>query len=351
MKATVIKVDPEKPDPDQIRRAALLVSSGKIVAFPTETVYGIGACAGQKEAVERLYALKKRPLDKPLAYHIGDLGTLEQLGVKMSPTFRFLRRQFWPGPVTFVVWNDREEKVGLRFPNHEVAMKLFSQIGEPVVATSANMSGGESPKTADDVLAGMGEQIDLVLDGGRCKHGEDSTVLDLTVSPPQIVRRGAEAEKIEKAIQKITSGQFPRKKILIVCTGNTCRSPMAEGWLKAELKRLGLDQQIEVGSGGTHARLGGSPTMETLLALKNDEISIDHFHSRPLSREEVLEADLIFVMTEEHRRFITSFCPTAGAKIVNLQIDDPVGMDYQVYLRSYQLIKERIKLHWNEVTS
>lgn len=351
MKTTIIKLDPKRPDPIRIREIAVQLSKGKIVAFPTETVYGLAVSAVQPQAVTRLSELKQRPEDKPFTFHIASLGALERLDVIQSRVLRFLMNQFWPGPVTLLALNRKDEKVGLRFPKNEIALRMINQIDDPIVATSANISGGKSPTTAEEVLKIFPNEIDVVIDGGPCEWGEDSTIVDTVSNPPQIVRRGVYADRVEQAIEKVKLGRFPRKKILIVCTGNTCRSPMAQGWLEHELRIKGLAEQIEVSSCGICAREGYSAAMESILTLKNDEIEFGDFKTHLCRREDVLAADMILVMSEEHRKFISELCPPARDRIMVLGISDPVGMTIDFYEKSYRSIKEKIQSIWTEIVA
>jgi protein-tyrosine-phosphatase len=124
---------------------------------------------------------------------------------------------------------------------------------------------------------------------------------------------------------------------------------MAEAWLKSELRRLKMDPFVEVSSCGVMSRDGGSVSTETILVLRNDEVELGNFQTRACRRDEVMEADLIFVMTDEHERYLRSFCPGLVASVINLQVDDPIGLTMEAYQSSYEAIKAGLKRHWSEV--
>ncbi|MDI6710950.1 MAG: L-threonylcarbamoyladenylate synthase [Thermoanaerobacterales bacterium] len=193
------RVDPQDPDPAVIAAAAAVIRRGGLVAFPTETVYGLGADATNGAAVRRIFAAKGRPADNPLIVHISAMDELRPLVRDVPDVARALAGAFWPGPLTLVLPAapslPREvtaglDTVGVRMPDHPVALALIRAAGVPLAAPSANASGRPSPTTAAHVLDDLGGRIDAVLDGGPAPVGVESTVLDLTATPPAVLRPG-----------------------------------------------------------------------------------------------------------------------------------------------------------------
>jgi L-threonylcarbamoyladenylate synthase len=185
--------------PGALARAASLVNEGGLVAFPTDTVYGLGALVWNPASVARIYWAKARPPEKAIPVLVSGVEQLAQLGVDASPLLLALARQFWPGALTLVARCDGRvpdivtagtQTVAVRMPDHPAALRLFELAGQPLAVTSANLSGQANPLTAQDVMAQLAGRIEAVVDGGACPGGIPSTVLDLTVTPPRILRQG-----------------------------------------------------------------------------------------------------------------------------------------------------------------
>jgi L-threonylcarbamoyladenylate synthase len=198
-KTLVFRVDSEKPEIEKIRIAADFIKKGGLVAFPTETVYGLGADALNAKAVLALFEAKKRPLDNPPIVHVGEVENVYKLTEKVPSEAEMLMRKFWPGPLTLIFKRSNVvpsvtvaglDTIAIRMPRHNVALALLRESKCPIAAPSANLAGKPSPTCANHVLEDLNGRIDAVLDAGPTHIGVESTVLDLTVDPPQILRPG-----------------------------------------------------------------------------------------------------------------------------------------------------------------
>lgn len=345
----LVKIDAYDPEMSRIREVAQACRDNKIIVFPTETVYGIGGRMGMPGIEGRLRELKGRPDHKPFAYHIADWRMLESLGVVQTPAFRFMARRFWPGPVTLIVKNLDGQKIGIRFVRNKIVNFLISEVREPLVATSANKSGEPAPHTAQQAKKNLEGAFDCLIDGGRTEYMQDSSVVDLSEAIPQMLRVGAQREEVEKAAGQIRSGMFPRKKILIVCTGNTCRSPMAEGWLKHELDKRGLSVQIEVSSCGVGSREGLPVTPEAELVMRNLEINLREHRSHLCRVSDIWGADLILAMSRQHALEVEQLWGPARERTLILDVSDPIGMDLRTYESTFSEIEKKMKQHLNEI--
>ena len=210
MQTKVLKIDSADIDKEAMKEAADLIREGELVAFPTETVYGLGADALHPEAAKNIYAAKGRPSDNPLIVHISKFEDLVRIAKEVPSEAKKLSDAFWPGPLTMIVQkNDKVpyettggmDTVAIRMPNHPIALELIEQSGCLIAAPSANTSGKPSPTEASHVALDMDGRIPLILDGGAVGIGIESTIVDLTEETPMILRPGyITKEMLEEAL-------------------------------------------------------------------------------------------------------------------------------------------------------
>jgi L-threonylcarbamoyladenylate synthase len=195
----------------QIERGVAILRRGGVIAFPTDTVYGLGADAFNARAVNRIYTIKNRPEHRQFPLLIADMDRLAALAEPIPEIARFLAKQFWPGGLTLVLpkkdsvsrYLASGPTVAVRVPNHPVCLALIRRLGNPLIGTSANISGQPVALTAEVVRRELGEKIDLIIDGGRCPGGRESTVVDVTQEPPTILRDGIiPSHEIDRAYEE-----------------------------------------------------------------------------------------------------------------------------------------------------
>lgn len=213
MKTIIKQIDKNQMNMDTIRKAGEILKSGGLVAFPTETVYGLGADALNEEAAKKIYAAKGRPSDNPLIVHIADMAALKGITEDIPEAVGKIADAFWPGPLTMILKKNQKvpmgttgglETVAVRMPAHEIAREIIKAGGGYIAAPSANTSGCPSPTAAWHVGEDLDGKIDMIIDGGSVEIGVESTILDMTVTPPMILRPGAVTrEMLEELVGEV----------------------------------------------------------------------------------------------------------------------------------------------------
>lgn len=282
MKTKVLTVDSQQPDPAIIEEAAAALKAGKLVAFPTETVYGLGANALDENAVKKIFSAKERPSTDPLIVHIAHVGQVAQCASAFPANARKLALSFWAGPLTLILPKKPSipdlvtaglKNVALRAPSHRVARALMEMSGIPIAAPSANRFSRPSPTTAAHVKADLDGRVDLILDGGPTDIGLESTIVDFTVDPP-VVRRpgGITYEQVHSLVPEVVlaTGEADESEPQ-VAPGQLMRhyAPRAEltlyeGQADQVVARIGADVRTAVAKG---ARVGILAPEEDLKAL------------------------------------------------------------------------------------
>ncbi len=355
------------PDPrDVIHRTVEALAAGQIVAIPTETVYGVAANALQADAVDRLDTLKNRPQMIPLVFLVKSHEDALDYAPDMSPFVRRLLRKCWPGPLTVLLRGPHPDSVisrlpdsvrevcgrsgwiGLRVPASDLAMEIMRLNAGPLLMCNSGTNDLEPAVRAEDLRAAVGDSIDLLVDGGQCRFAQPSTVVKIENDQIEIVRRGVLDEQSLKRMSEVN--------ILIVCTGNTCRSPMAEGLLKQKLaSTLGCspetltDMGFNVESAGIAAMQGGNVSAEAVIALREKNIDIGAHLSQPVTERLVQQSDLILTMTNNHRLALLAQWPQATSRTFTLadggDIADPIGMPGEYYTLCAEQIEKYLD-HW-----
>lgn len=211
----------------EIEKGVKILQKGGVIAFPTDTVYGLGADSFNPTAVERIYEIKNRPKHRQLPLLIADVERLTALADPIPEIAWFLARRFWPGGLTLVLSKADSlptylapgPTIAVRIPDHPVCLALIQHLGNPIIGTSANISGQPAASTAEEVGQQLGGKIDFVIDGGKCPGGKESTVVDVTREPPIILRQGViPSYEIDKAYKEYLELNKPQKgrKIFIV---------------------------------------------------------------------------------------------------------------------------------------
>lgn len=367
MPPAVIDVRNAEDARDVVHRAVQALAEGRLVAFPTETVYGVGASACHVEAVERLRKLKDRQRQSPFALAIKSAEEAIDFVPDMPPLARRLARRCWPGPVTLVVDSHHRDAlsaqlparvreiispngtIGLRVAASEVLLDVLRMLAGPIALTSANRPGEPEAVTAEEVRESVGDSLALILDDGPCRYGQPSSVVRVRDNRLEVLREGVVAEGTLKRLASTM--------VLIVCTGNTCRSPMAELLMRHRLSQMLEcrpddleDHGFAVRSAGLAASAGCPASSESVAVMREHGLDLGKHEAQPLTDQLVRHADLILTMTAGHWQNVVERWPHAAERTHMLlpeQVDvvDPIGRAVDAYRRCAEQIRQGVDFH------
>ncbi len=367
---TEIVIAPDGPPARALRRRVREhLAAGRLVALPTETVYGIAARADDGEAIRSLRELKDRPAEVALTWHVGTREAVESFE-PLQPLARRLAKRYWPGPLTLILRGvpdgldhmARDGWTGLRLPAHRATSGLLGALDFPVVMSSANPHGGTPCTEAREVAERFSGRLALVVDGGPARIGESSGVLRVGPGRFELHREGL----LPLADLQRTAGL----RLGFACTGNTCRSPMAEVLARSVLEeRLGIAESVrapdatateigdfgfEIRSMGVFAGTGAPASGHAFEVMEERGLDLDSHRSRPALPEDVRELDAVYCMTSSHVDTLRRALPPSRSRDVQHldpeggDIPDPIGGSRDTYRQCADLIARALEARIDE---
>lgn len=360
MSPLVIDVNQTDDPRDVVHRAVQALVEGKLVAFPTETVYVLAASALNEAAVQRLASIRQPEPNEPLTLAIRSTDDALDFAPQLPALGLRLARRCWPGPVTLEVEDAQlesviqrlpagvqslvapEKRIRMRVPAHDMLLGVLRLVAGPLVMSGARRPTDSDTVTGKDVIARLGSQVDLILDEGRSRFGQRSSLVRISGNQLQVLRSGVISEA---NLKRLASWM-----VVVFCTGNTCRSPMAETLLRKRLAdklKQPLDKLEDHGvlvlSAGIAAAPGGRAANEAVDIMKERGLDLSQHESQPLSDRLVRFADVILTMTRGHREAIVGHWPEAASRTFVISrnrgdVADPIGGPPDLYRKCAEQI-------------
>ncbi|MFM9116912.1 MAG: Sua5/YciO/YrdC/YwlC family protein [Planctomycetota bacterium] len=356
---------------DLVHRAVQALAEGKLVVFPTETVYIAAASALHAAGVEQLWALRRPETGRGLSLAVKSADAAWDYAPGLSPLAQRLARRGWPGPLGLVLPNDHPDslvrrlpemvqqaiapygRLNLRVPAHPLVEAVLGLSVGPLVVSSIPTTQETGAVTAEEVLARVGDRVALVLDDGRTRYAQPATAIEVDGHRYRIVRNGVLNESTVKRLASFI--------LLFVCTGNTCRSPMAESLMRRRVAdKLGctpdtIDEHgVLVMSAGVAASAGSQASLEAQEVVSGYGVELQHHESQPVTDRLVRFADLILTMTRGHRQVLLGQWPEVASRVRllhrgNGDVSDPIGGSVEVYRRCAEQIDAQLENWMREI--
>ena len=366
------KIDPLQPDEQVAREAAHVLEKGGLIVYPTDTLYGLGADAYNRRAVNKLFSVKKRDMRKPVSIMMPDIQLIRETFGINPPAIAAELESLFPGKITAVIENrlqkkipilelpDRPgrylEKVGVRIPDNPFCQMLSSFFSTPITSTSANISGEKNPYDIKDVIGQLGSTVDMIIDAGPIAPSRGSSIIDFTNRPYLLLREGdLSLETLQKKLNgEITAVNKPFV-ITFVCSGNICRSPLGMGILRTLLAKTKYRELVRVESAGTLPIRPQQAHDLTIEVGDLNDINLRGHLSRHINRDIIEKSNLVFCMAQDHLEYLNRKYPAHREKFMLLKqwkcrkkltipsIADPIGHNLDFYKETYKIIHAEIK--------